>query len=118
MKNFFKNLQFIFRPEFWKMIIPYDKQWDEDLNYLIDNCPCKLDDVNVISGEHYTIIFMPDNVNRIEVWIKNYPYSYGRPFIAMRIRNYRPSKLTILKLRKLEEKLHNIKYNDTFSTIC
>lgn len=104
MKKFFKNLQFIFKPEFWTMIVPYDKQWDQDINYLIDNCSCKLDNVNSLDGEHYTIVFSPDNINFVEVWIKNYPYSYGKMYKPHE--GYaRPSRLTILKLRKLETKL-------------
>lgn len=105
MKKFFLNLQFIFKPDFWDVLIPFNKQWDDDLNYLIDNVPAKLDESNCFDRTHYNIIFgRGDDI--IYVWIRNYPYSYGKPFKPGDYNyNYRPSRLTILKLRKLEQKL-------------
>lgn len=104
MIKFLKNLQFIFRPDFWTMIAPYNKQWDKDLNYLIDNCMCELDQPNSLNGDYYILKFKPSTDITIGVWVKNYPYSYGKPHTPHE-RGYRPSKLTILKLRKLENKL-------------
>lgn len=105
MKKFFLNLQFIFKPHFWSMLIPYNKKWDEDLNYLIDNCDAVLDEANSIDNKHYTIIFRSGEYF-VSVWVQNYPYSYGRPYLSLKYEErYRPSRLTILKLRKLQLKL-------------
>lgn len=98
-----KNIQFLFRPKFWLMNYSFSKYWDRDLNFLIDNASPKLLRGG-LENDYYYIVFN----DKVKVWIKNYPYAYGRvsdySLFGGTI-NMRPSRLTILKLRKLENKL-------------
>lgn len=85
MKKFIKNLQFIFRPSFWLMNEQFCPIHDRKLNHLMDNH--KFDKYYAFTA------YLGDT----EIWITNYPYAVG-------IRDYkqasRPSRLTILKMRK------------------
>lgn len=106
MKNFFKNLQFIFRPTFWNMLCPYDKNWDIYLNDLLDKYPVKLGKKNPINGEYHYVTFNVGENEEINVWIQNYPYAYGTKYNFLVSRDEpRPSRLTILKLRKKQMEL-------------
>lgn len=94
--KFILNLQFVVRPDFWFMQISYSEHWDKVLNNLMDNVKPKLNKPNSLDGEIYTI-----NFENVEVWVRNYPYSYGYPYVskneAIRVR---PSRLTIKRLKK------------------
>jgi hypothetical protein len=84
MKDFFRNLQFIFRPKFWLMNDRYDKDWDNEFNMLLD--------------EH-TFSNIGDYTSKLgdtEIWITNYPFACFRK----RYINKRPSRLTILRAKK------------------
>ena len=84
MKDFFRNLQFIFRPKFWLMNHRYDKDWDNEFNMLLD--------------EH-TFSNIGDYTSKLgdtEIWITNYPFACFRK----RYVNKRPSRLTILRAKK------------------
>ena len=87
MKDFFRNLQFIFRPNFWLMNDPYDKDWDNEFNMLLDEHTFS----NI--GE-YTA-----KLGDTKIWISNYPFDCFRK----RYVNKRPSRLTILRAKKLIE---------------
>jgi len=83
MENFFRNLQFMFRPKFWPMNYPYDKDWDVEFNRLLD--------------EH-TFSNIDDYTSKLgdtEIWVTNYPYACFRNKL-----NKRPSRLTILRAKK------------------
>lgn len=116
IKNFFLNIQFIFRPQFWLFNYKYSKKNDEYLNYLMDVCEPSLD--RKIDGEFYEIKFTYDLFN-VSVRIVNYPYAYGLLVNRSGLisHHYRPSKLTILRLRKLEKKLKKIEYEKRKHTI-
>lgn len=85
MKDFFRNLQFIFRPNFWLMNDPYDKDWDNEFNMLLDEHTFS----NI--GEHTA------KLGDTTIWISNYPFACFRK----RNINKRPSRLTILRAKKL-----------------
>jgi hypothetical protein len=87
MKDFLRNLQFIFRPKFWSMNCQYDKDWDVEFNRLLDE--------HTFSGIGECTAKLGDT----KIWITNYPYasflsSPHRPFST------RPSRLTILRAKK------------------
>ena len=85
MKDFFKSLQFIFRPKFWLMNGPYDKDWDNEFNVL-------LDEHTFSNIDEYTT-----KLGDTTIWIANYPFACFRK----RYVNKRPSRLTILRAKKL-----------------
>lgn len=100
MKDFFRNLQFIFRPNFWLMNDPYDKDWDNEFNMLLDEHTFS----NI--GEHTA------KLGDTTIWISNYPFACFRK----RNINKRPSRLTILRAKKqlkldILRKKHEIQYN-------
>lgn len=106
MLNFIKNLQFIFRPNYWIMNESYSKGWDELLNHLMTEHKDDyvLGDVNPLDGKIHTVSF-----GDFVVWVENYPYAFGTPYIVpadyakkvTRYRNVRPSRLTIQRLHTM-----------------
>tara|TARA_R110002020_G_scaffold113236_2_gene260262 strand:- start:7496 stop:7933 length:438 start_codon:yes stop_codon:yes gene_type:complete len=85
MKDFFRNLQFIFKPNFWFMNDPYDKDWDDEFNVL-------LDEHTFSNIDEYTA-----KLGDTKIWISNYPFAcFKKGFV-----NKRPSRLTILRAKKL-----------------
>jgi len=92
MKDFLRNLQFIFRPKFWGMNRQYDKDWDVEFNRLLDE--------HTFSGIGECTAKLGDT----KIWITNYPYasfSLPRPFLSPSfVSSSRPSRLTILRAKK------------------
>lgn len=74
---------------------PYCKEWDDYLNYLIDEC-------GVVDEGDYTITFS-DHGEKIEVWKENKYYAYGhqRNFGERDAYEFRPSFFTMIKLSNL-----------------
>ena len=93
MIDFFKNLQFIFRPDYWVMTESFNREWDEKLNLLMDKFPPVFGPINDLNGKIHTVSF-----GGVEVWVENYPYGYGTPHS---LKGMRPSRVTILRLHKL-----------------
>jgi|GEM_PF-2800259 hypothetical protein len=87
MKDFIKNLQFIFRPSFWLMLIPFNKQWDDKLNELLNNH-------KFTNIDHHNA-----DLGNARIWIENYPYCCF--WLRKGIQRYRPSRLTILRAKKI-----------------
>lgn len=77
----------LFRPRFWGMQEAYSDRWDRVINRIIDE-----DQVDRVGC--YTA-----HVGSKEVWIGNYPYSYGVPYRISRA-GVRPSRRTIRRLRE------------------
>lgn len=81
----FKNLLFrIIRPNFWILLYPYNKSWDE---FILNSL--KITHPKVI--DRYEI-----ELNGRIIWASNYPYGFGTPRNSMLVR---PSATTIKKLR-------------------
>lgn len=98
MKNFIKNLQFLFRPSFWLMNHSYSELHDKKLNALMDKYP-------FTSINCYTAC-----LGNVEVWIANYPYGVG---IYGMCRYSRPSRLTIVRMNRklIKDQLKEINSN-------
>ena len=85
--DFFISLKFLFKPKYWMMNNPYSKEWDQQLNQLMEEhhftdigaCTAQL-------GEHL-------------IWISNYPYSTFTPYDTG-MSDFRASRLTITRARK------------------
>jgi hypothetical protein len=77
------------------MFSSYNEFWDKKLNEFIDNNQIQLNDT-------YTLK-VPKG---LEIWIAGYPYSYGTIYKSLSGEvKIRPSRLTIVKLRKKQLEL-------------
>lgn len=85
MKEFIKNLRFIFKPSYWFMNNRYDKSVDEMVNYLIDNYD--FTEVNRFSAV----------IGGVKLWTGNIPYSCMHLYESDGDDTFRPSRLTIEK---------------------
>lgn len=78
---------------------PYNKEWSDYLNYLIDNREFK-------DESRHTISFDDDGV-KITVWTSNKFYSYGHQYRSLGdtgdIYEFRPSFRTMIKLSNLTD---------------
>lgn len=89
MKDFIKNLQFIFRTAFWLMNEPFNKEWDKKLNELLDKH-------EFTEKSKYTA-----KLGNYTIWIKNYPYSCFMPYSESEgTAPFRASRLTILRCKE------------------
>jgi hypothetical protein len=99
MKNdivkFVKNLQFLFRPNYWDMNYSYNETWDTVLNYLLDNHAFVIQD-----GDRHVA-----TLNGLEIWVANHPYASFTPWDSRLTqilgRDVRPSRLTLVRAHKM-----------------
>ena len=92
LKNFFLNLQFIFKPWYWIMSAPYSKDMDIHMNELMDKYT--FTDYRVYTA------YLGDN----EIWVTNAPYGCMVPWKGTIDKTGRPSRLTIQRgIRKLQK---------------
>lgn len=78
-------------PIFWIQNEPTCWKWDAELNRMLNESEIR--DGSFHHGEQYTVF-----INDVEIWVQNWPYSYGyvydgRPKIL-------PSILTRIRLRR------------------
>ena len=90
MKSIKDILFTIFHSSYWIMLYPYSKEWDDQLNMLME--------CNTFKRKNE---FIADLGNQ-EIWIKNYPYACFRPINpgCLRPEVIRPSRGTIYKAWK------------------
>lgn len=79
-----KNIQFIFKPSYWLMNYPYNKEVDKIINELLDKY--EMTDYTGVSVK----------LGKATIWVENRPYASIRLF-GTELENYRPSRLTIQK---------------------
>ena len=92
LKNFFLNLQFIFKPWYWVMNEHYSKDMDIHMNELMDK-------YTFTDYRAYTA-YLGDN----EIWVTNVPYGCIVPWNGKIDKTGRPSRLTIQRgIRKLKK---------------
>ena len=92
LKNFFLNLQFIFKPWYWVMNEHYSKDMDIHMNELMDKY--------TFTEYNYYTAYLGDKA----IWVTNVPYGCMVPFCYERYGTGRPSRLTIQRgLRKLQK---------------
>jgi hypothetical protein len=99
MKNdivkFVKNLQFLFRPNYWVMNYSYNETWDTVLNHLLDS-----HDFVIQDDDKYVA-----TLNGFEIWVTNHPYASFTPYDSrlkqILRRNVRPSRLTLVRAHKM-----------------
>lgn len=95
MFSFIRSLQFILRPSFWFMDKPYCPAHDKSMNNLLDKY------------EFTDIGRFEARLGMYTIWISNYPYMVG---IDPLYRYSRPSRLTILRMKRHIEKAIINKY--------
>ena len=92
LKNFFLNLQFIFKPWYWVMNEHYSKDMDIHMNELMDKY--------TFTEYNYYTAYLGDNV----IWVTNAPYGCIVPWNGKIDKTGRPSRLTIQRgIRKLKK---------------
>ena len=86
----------IFHFSFWLQLGKYDKQWDKELDILLDKgvepIPYRYQD-----GRYSPYVVM---LAGKEVWVVNYPYGYG----TIKYRR-RPRRYNIYRLKQVEDKM-------------
>ena len=99
LKNFFLNLQFIFKPWYWVMNEHYSKDVDIHMNELMDKH-------TFTEYKYYTAY-----LGNIVIWVTNAPYECIVPWDSIINKTGRPSRLTIQRgIRKLKKDC-NIKHS-------
>lgn len=98
-----RNLQFLFKPNYWAMNYKYNKDVDKIINDLLDKY-----ELTGPYDENGFICMLGD----AKIWVSNMPYAFGRLYNT-ELEYYRPSRLTIQRLVKkyniLKEKNMNEK---------
>lgn len=94
MKNFIKNLQFIFKPSYWLMNYPYSPIHDAELNALMDRYEFEKMEIPALESYLYG-----DKVKIGGQIVRhaNFPYAVG---LFKYHQDSRPSRLTIQRMGK------------------
>jgi hypothetical protein len=99
-----RNLQFLFKPQYWLMNYEYNKEVDKIINDLLDKYE--------LTGPYKNgYICMLGNA---EIWVSNIPYAFGRLY-STELGNYRPSRLTIQRLLKRYKQLKKQSMNENMN---
>lgn len=85
-----RNLQFLFKPQYWSMNYEYNKEVDKIINDLLDKY-----EFTGPYDAHGFVCMLGD----AKIWVANMPYAFGRLYNT-ELDNYRPSRLTIQRLFK------------------
>lgn len=90
------NLQFIFKPTYWLMNYPYNKEVDKIINELLDKY-----EMTDLDSNRATV-----KLGNATIWVENRPYASGRLYNT-ELACYRPSRLTIKKVLERFNVLRN-----------
>ena len=86
MKQFFKNLRFLFMPNYWILNEPFDARIDSIVSDLLDKY--EFTDISEYTGK----------LGDVRIWIANLPYAVN--IYDDNIVDRRPSRATIYRLVK------------------
>ena len=107
-----RNLQFLFKPQYWLMNYEYNKEVDKIINDLIDRHELKFKQIPYIPYTSELVCMLGD----AEIWVGNIPYGFGTLY-GTELCNYRPSRLTIQRLLKIYYKLKKQNMNEIVNKI-
>jgi hypothetical protein len=107
-----RNLQFLFKPQYWLMNHEYNKEVDKIINDLIDRHELKFKQIPYIPYTSELVCMLGD----AEIWVGNIPYGFGTLY-GTELCNYRPSRLTIQRLLKIYYKLKKQNMNEIVNKI-
>ena len=71
--NFFKNLQFIFKHDYWVMLGKYDKEWENNLLELAEKH--SFEPLNCHLNDPYKKTY-DVRLGNVYMWVGSYPYSF------------------------------------------
>jgi len=101
-----RNLQFIFKPQYWLMNYPYNVEVDKIVNELLDNHELTNWHPEMDAKEFILLLSIPRfsqkctaKLGKVTIWVENRPYASARLY-GTQLENYRPSRLTIKRLLK------------------
>jgi hypothetical protein len=97
-----RNLQFIFKPQYWLMNYPYNVEVDKIVNELLDN-----HELTDLSSSQCTA-----KLGKATIWVENRPYASAR-LCGTQLEDYRPSRLTVKRLLKKFYELRDSVAKDT-----
>lgn len=75
-------------PKYWLQNAPTNYEWDAILNDLMDK--------HEIQRGYCAV-----KLGKVEVWASNWPYAYGSPYLAGRVKDVLPTVATRKRLRAL-----------------
>jgi hypothetical protein len=107
-----RNLQFLFKPEYWLMNHEYNKEVDKIINDLLDKHELTFKTVPYVLYTTKLICMLGD----AEIWVGNIPYGFGTLY-GTELENYRPSRLTIQRLLKRYKQLEKQNMNEKVNKI-
>ena len=94
IKKFLSNLRFLFVPSYWQMNNKYNREWDKELNDLLDGYVFH----RSMDGGFTAVL------GDKRLWIQNHPYGSFMPYYYSGLKactaNFRASRLTILRAYK------------------
>lgn len=88
IRNLKENIRILLKPSYWIMNNTYSKNWDNKLNYLLDNYDFEYIDPYI------------SKLGNIIIWTTNHPYASFKP----RNSDIRASRKTIYKANKKYKK--------------
>jgi hypothetical protein len=95
-----RNLQFLFKPQYWSMNYEYNKEVDKIINDLLDKYELKFKPITYPPYKDEYVCML----GNVEIWVRNIPYAFGT-LHGTELSDYRPSRLTIQRLLKRYYKL-------------
>jgi hypothetical protein len=107
-----RNLQFLFKPQYWLMNHEYNKEVDKIINDLLDRHELKFKQIPYALYTTKLICMLGD----AEIWVGNIPYGFGTLY-GTELENYRPSRLTIQRLLKRYKQLKKQNMNEIVNKI-
>jgi len=109
VKYLVDHIKFIFLPIYWHMNYDYDKKWDDELKYLIENYDFEKYQSELTINSQKIVLPISEyetTINEKVIWIENHPYA---SFVERTVNKHnlysdiiqkRASRLTIYRAHK------------------
>jgi hypothetical protein len=107
-----RNLQFLFKPQYWLMNYAYNKEVDKIINDLLDKHELTFKTIPYAPYKSEYVCMLGD----AKIWVGNIPYAFGT-LHETELENYRPSRLTIQRLLKRYKQLKKQNMNEIVNKI-
>jgi hypothetical protein len=107
-----RNLQFLFKPQYWLMNYAYNKEVDKIINDLLNKHELTFKQVPYVPYKSEYVCML----GNAEIWVGNIPYAFGT-LHETELCNYRPSRLTIQRLLKKYKQLKKQSMNEKVNKI-
>jgi hypothetical protein len=107
-----RNLQFLFKPNYWTMNHNFNKEVDKIINDLLDKYELTFKPIPYAPYKSENVCML----GNAEIWVGNIPYGFGTLYDT-ELCNYRPSRLTIKRLLKRYKQLKKQSINENVNKI-